>query len=101
MLICAGADVDHGGPQANPLMFAVKYGLIGCFTSLLRAGADVHVVDSHGTTAVMLAAEYSPPEYLVALLEAGADPSMQTKYGISAIHQAAVTGRSENLRVLL
>jgi ankyrin repeat protein len=43
--------------DVTPLMEAVRHGHIQCAEHLLNAGADVNLKDSHGNTALMIAAQ--------------------------------------------
>jgi ankyrin repeat protein len=69
---------------------------------LIAAGADVDAAPKEGITALHVAASGSHPETIALLVEAGSkmNPSNHTR-GRTPLHEAVLSGRQENVRLLL
>jgi len=107
-LLAAGADINARTPHnVTPLMSAVSMagGSPASALELIRAGADVNVADSDGSTALWVATTESDVSVVRALLEAGADPNVQSRslgfWGYTPLHMAAMNGLIEAAEVLL
>jgi ankyrin repeat protein len=68
--------------------------------ALLAGGVQVDAKDSHGKTALMIAAPEAGPEMLRLLLQAHADPAHHDERGHTALDFAASAERFENAQVL-
>ena len=76
LVVGATIDITDG---ATPLMGAVMVNNTGIIHRLLEAGADVHIQDGHGITALMIACSSGGDGYMEAvrlLLSNGADPAI-------------------------
>jgi len=82
------------------LHLAAAKGQAAIVRLLLDKGADVHVADGRGSSAIVPAAGSGSVETVALLLDRGADPGMNASGEMSAIHKAAATGRVEVLRLL-
>ena len=71
---------------------AAKNGDVAALSSMLEAGTDPNARDSHGQTALMLAAHAGHGEVVRALINAGADPDRSAKFGLTATMLAVVSG---------
>lgn len=69
---------------ADKLIEASKSGDIEKVKSLLAEGADVHVIDKDGVTALMHASENGHAEVIELLLNKGADVNAKTNNGVTA-----------------
>ncbi len=85
----------------TPLLFACN-GDLGIARQLLAAGADVNLTRNYnGDSPLMYAAANLPPEFLEELISKGARVNETTKKGDTAIGRAAMSGKLENLKVLV
>ena len=67
---------------------------------LVAAGADKDAANTHGSTALLLAAQIGHLEVVRLLLEAGADKDAANKKGLTALRVAAQNGHWEVVRLL-
>ena len=74
LLLAAGATIDHQTryTRTTPLMFAAQHGYLDCVHMALGAGADVHLTNQKGGTALYACAEMGHTDCAILLLEAGA-----------------------------
>lgn len=79
---------------------AAKTGDAAALTAMLEAGADPDARDSHGQTALMLAAHAGLEGAVRALIAANADLDHHAKYGLTATMLAVVSGH-ETIAALL
>jgi len=71
---------------------AAKHGDVAAICAMLEAGADLNSRDSHGQTAIMLAAHLGDEAVVRALIDAGADLNQRAKFGLTATMLAVVSG---------
>lgn len=90
----AGADVT---PEWEA---AAKSGDVAALSAMLEAGADPDARDSHGQTALMLAAHAGHEAAVRALVEAGAGLDHRAKLGLTATMLAVVAGHEAVARSL-
>ena len=69
--------------------------------ALIRAGADVNVVESDGDTALWIATTESSLEVMKELLSKGANPNVQARGGDTPLHLAASNGLPDRAELLL
>lgn len=100
-LLAAGAPADEPGPGA-PLLAVAQHGPHSAVQLLLKAGANLHVVDSRGYPPLSVAARCGQAEVIGALLAAGAslDAPAPGTGGRTALHLAAEAGQLEAVRLL-
>lgn len=79
---------------------AIKRGDLQLIRELLDHGADLDARDSHGQTALMLAAHNGHREIVATLIGQGADLNVTAKFGLSALMLAIVAGHLEIARLL-
>ena len=79
---------------------AVERGDVETVRQALRAGADLNARDSHGQTALMLAAHRGHRALVETLVAAGADLDVTAKYNLSALMLAIVAGHAAVARVI-
>ncbi len=68
---------------------------------LLDEGADLHIRDNRGMTALSAAAEFGHDGVLKILMDAGADISVRDVDGMTPVHMAAKNGHAGALKRLL
>jgi ankyrin repeat protein len=86
---------------STPLQWAVYNGNVAEVKRLLKAGADVSLVNNYGVTAMSLAAEVANTDILALLLEAGANVDSPTTDGETALQLVARTGNVKAADLLL
>lgn len=74
--------------QNHPLILASVYCLPEVVDYLIEKGADIHVVNQQGSSALHAAAQGNCMEASVSLLERGIDPYLKTKTGKTALDVA-------------
>ena len=79
---------------------AIKRGDVRHVRDLLDRGRDLDARDSHGQTALMLAAHAGHRGVVEALIAHGADLNTTAKYGLSALMLALVAGHADVARLL-
>src|SRR6266851_3632364 len=79
---------------------AIKRGDVQHVRDLLDCGRDVDARDSHGQTALMLAAHAGHRAVVGVLIAHGADLNTTAKYGLSALMMALVAGHADVARLL-
>src|SRR5688500_13909067 len=86
----------------TPLLDAVRYEDVKRVQSLLDSGADPSAYDrASGTTPVHLAASIGNVALVKVLLDAGAQIDARDIAHYTPLHQAARSGRSEAVKLLL
>lgn len=76
----------------TPLMYMSRSDISGIFfQKLVQAGADIHVANQRGMTALQYAAEEGNLEYVKSLVDAGADINMADHFGVTSLGHAVNT----------
>lgn len=79
---------------------AIKRGDVQDVRDLLERGVDVDARDSHGQTALMLAAHAGHRKIVEALIAHRANLNTTAKYGLNALMLALIGGHAEVARLL-
>jgi ankyrin repeat protein len=100
LLIAKGADISVGG-SITALQMAIFSGRRDVFDLLIQHGADVNAEDYQGGYTPLYFAIHSDDSYYMnTLIAKGAD--VNSKYpGETLLQSAAITGRTESVKVLL
>ena len=108
MLIQAGATVNvHNVDKNTALDFAANYGRLKCVSTLLRPGADVNALDTHGYTALMTAAgrdHFDKYKYVEEFIRTEANVnarSNRSNQGNTALYVAASKGHYQCMMSLI
>lgn len=72
-----------------------------CVKMLLRAGAEVNLVDKHNQSALHFAARFGRPHCSIALIDAGADVNIATESGVRPIHLAILGSNPQVVSALI
>ena len=91
-------DADVNKPGWAPLHYAVSStqgDALAVAKLLLDNSAYVDAASPNGTTPLMMAAMYGPPEAVKLLLEESADPSLKNQLGLTAIDFARRANRND------
>jgi hypothetical protein len=91
----------RGGIEQGVFFEAVRNGSYAEVQRMIEAGADVNAKDSHGYTALMLAAEKGYTEIVRLLVEEGADVGARDNSGRSACNRAFSNGNREIVQLLV
>ncbi len=86
---------------STALMWAAHRGDVAAVAQLLRAGADVSLVNHYGASAMSEAATTGNAAVIELLLEAGADVNSPNPGGETALMEVARTGRVDAAQLLL
>ena len=92
--------------------FAARMGHTGAIRILVDAGANLDIVDGHGSTALSWAAGgghtervnlllRKKTEVVQLLVDAGANPNIPDKYGFTPLSWATYKGDSEAIQILV
>ncbi|GMI29935.1 hypothetical protein TeGR_g6254 [Tetraparma gracilis] len=112
-VLAAGADVNAGVTDPrdtrfniSPLSAAISSGRPDVVEILLRAGADLGVVDANGKTPLRIAVEYAAVdqkqiECIQLLVEAGADANAANDAGQTPLLGAVVGGMTDAATIML
>jgi ankyrin repeat protein len=88
--------------KLKALTESYDFGNISRSRRLIKAGADVNVINKYGVTPLFMAAQNGHLEIVILLLKAGADVNIANKEsGISPLWIASQQGHSEIIRMLL
>eukprot|EP00051_Salpingoeca_urceolata_P028876 m.488280 g.488280 ORF g.488280 m.488280 type:complete len:573 (-) comp25690_c0_seq1:192-1910(-) len=109
MLLKHGADkaIDAVTKERNitPLMCAahsVAPSTPRVVAELIKHGADVHLADTEGNTALLFATQTGRfPDVVQGLLDAGADPTCCDHGSVTALHYACASGNEHIVKQLL
>lgn len=74
--------------KLTALHFAARAGRLDAVRALIKAKANLDVVDSDGTNALVIATMNGHPDIAIELLNAGADPKVADKYGRTVLFAA-------------
>ena len=91
-------DADVNKPGWAPLHYAVSSSqgdALAVAKLLLDNSAYVDAASPNGTTPLMMAAMYGPPEAVKLLLEESADPTLKNQLGLTAIDFARRANRND------
>ena len=102
-LIGIGADVNaRTNNGVAPLMIAAEKGHINAVTSLVKCGANVHLQDKDGNTALHYAAHFRDglPEIVEMLLNLGAS-HMCNHQGLTPLYQACISRNKAVVKCLI
>ncbi|XP_038154255.1 ankyrin repeat and SOCS box protein 15b [Cyprinodon tularosa] len=80
---------------------AAKVGCPAILTLLLRYGAKVSVRDSHGVSAMGIAAEHGKTEALEILIKHGGDVNVRASNGDTVLYDASGSGNLDCVKLLL
>lgn len=103
-MIAAGIDVNHRCVGLTPLLLAARdsyYGRPEIVLALIANGADIHVRDEKGCTALHHAALSIEPAVLAMLLDAGAEVDAVDNEGYTPLAWACAHGNLSAARLLL
>lgn len=78
-----GTDINKQNPQAwnqTALMVAAQLGWEPMAAELVRAGADLNIVDSNKNSALHYASQFRQPRMVEVLLNAGANPNLPDRW---------------------
>lgn len=103
LLLDYGADINQQRADGKTaLMLAIKSGS-AAFRTLLKAGADVNIVDRNGQNVLHHLMEYSTfITYMIkSLLKKGIDINAQDDNGRTALHLASAYGNLDIVKLLL
>jgi len=99
--------VDERSPNEayTPLMVAANHASLRLVDYLIRQGANVNAQTDGGETALMVAARHTDPEAvkntMTLLLAAGGDPNLASGGGNTALMEAAYSGHTAAVTLLL
>lgn len=93
--------IQEDAPWRSALMVAAMKGNIGLMERLLKAGADLHAVDSAGENVIFYVARSNNVDALNWLLNRGAYPQLKTPRGTNALTLAASLGNFEMVKALV
>jgi ankyrin repeat protein len=101
LLIAKGADISVGG-SITALQMALFTGRRDVFDLLIQHGADVNAKDYQGGYTPLYFAIHSDDSYYMnTLIAKGADVNSKYQEGETLLGSAAITGRTESVKVLL
>lgn len=101
LLLQSGAPVNPTQASFSPpLSEAATWRQIGIMKLLLKSGAKVDGLDSHGQT-YLASYGFFFPRVLRILLDAGANPDATAREGETALMQAAGYGYEESVKILI
>jgi ankyrin repeat protein len=95
-------DIQTGSESLNnDILLAAKNGDTARLLEAIQAGADVNAANSEGNTALHFATRFSHREVVRALLDMGADVNAQNIFGLPPVYNAACTGNTVIMKMLL
>ena len=103
-LIMDGANVNfrNDNEKANfPLIMCARKNYLKTFIALIKAGADINMTNSYGTTSVMAAARHGNKEILEMLILMGADINAKCADGDTALSSAILHNQKECFDMLV
>ena len=103
-LIMDGANVNfrNDNDKANfPLIMCARKNYLKTFIALIKAGADINMTNSYGTTSVMAAARHGNKEILEMLILMGADINAKCADGGTALSSAILHNQKECFDMLV
>ena len=86
------ASINIATAQSQNVALLVSNGNKAEALSQIAAGADVNVLRSDGSTALLYAAYMGDAELVKALLDKGANPNLQNEYGAFPLSEAVQAG---------
>ncbi|CAI8050981.1 Putative ankyrin repeat protein MM_0045 [Geodia barretti] len=94
-------DIQEKRTGWSALHFSVERGDSATTEALLKAGANPHLKDKNGDTAVIMAVKRHEPATLRELVRAGSDLNLQNQEGLTPLMIAARSGRTDITNILL
>ena len=95
------ASINIATAQTQNVALLVSNGNKAEALSHIAAGADVNVLRSDGSTALLYAAYMGDAELVKALLDKGANPNLRNEYGAFPLSEAVQAGAQEVVDLLL
>jgi ankyrin repeat protein len=80
---------------------AIQRGELERIRDLIKEGVDVDSKDSHGQTALMVAARKGHTDVVRFLVQSGAELNVAAKYNLTALMLAVINGHTEIVRSIL
>ncbi|CAI8026330.1 Putative ankyrin repeat protein MM_0045, partial [Geodia barretti] len=94
-------DIQEKGTGWSALRFSAERGYSATTEALLKAGANAHLKDKNGDTAVIIAVKRHDPATLRELVRAGSDLNLQNQEGLTPLMIAARRGMADITKILL
>ncbi|CAI8050982.1 Putative ankyrin repeat protein MM_0045 [Geodia barretti] len=94
-------DIQEKRTGWSALHFSAERGDSATTEALLKAGANPHLKDKNGDTAVIMAVKRHEPATLRELVRAGSDLNLQNQEGLTPLMIAARSGRTDITNILL
>ncbi|CAI8050983.1 Putative ankyrin repeat protein MM_0045, partial [Geodia barretti] len=94
-------DIQEKRTGWSALHFSVERGDSATTEALLKAGANPHLKDKDGDTAVIMAVKSHEPDTLRELVRAGSDLNLQNNEGLTPLMIAARSERTDITNILL
>ncbi|CAI8026334.1 Putative ankyrin repeat protein MM_0045, partial [Geodia barretti] len=94
-------DIQEKGTGWSALRFSAERGYSATTEALLKAGANAHLKDKNGDTAVIIAVKRCHPATLRELVRAGSDLNLQNQEGLTPLMIAARSWRTDITNILL
>jgi quinoprotein dehydrogenase-associated probable ABC transporter substrate-binding protein len=94
------AIATQGPPERRLIQVMQVVGAVDVAQALIKNGADVNAVSSHGVTALMIAAAHDNAPMIGVLMRAGAKPEIKSEEGQTALDIAQQNGGDSAVRML-
>ncbi len=100
ILIAGKADVDIAYKGTPALAWAVQANNTELIRILVRRGAKIDYLDTHGNTLLILATQQNNPDAVAAFIDVGGSVHTQNKYGVNALTIATRQDFTDIIRIL-